>query len=74
MPSMQAAHMGLAGPHDMGTEFIQQMLSESEQGWLAHATDWDGSSRPARGPEARWRERCKNSDCLNKRSGRAALS
>ena len=29
MPSMQTAHMGWAGPHDVGTEFIKQVLSES---------------------------------------------
>ena len=28
--------MGLAGPHDMGTEFIRQVLSQSLKIWLAH--------------------------------------
>ena len=28
--------MGLAGRHDMGTEFVRQVLSESEKVWLAH--------------------------------------
>ena len=36
-PSMWAAHMGLAGPHDMGTYFIRQVLSEPLRVWLAHA-------------------------------------
>ena len=30
-PSMRAAHMGLAGPHDMGTEFIRQVLVELQK-------------------------------------------
>ena len=36
-PSLRAAHMGLAGPHNMGPEFIRHMLSESQKVWLAHA-------------------------------------
>ena len=35
-PSMCTAHMGLARPHDMGTKFIRQMLSESQKVWLAY--------------------------------------
>ena len=45
MPSLWAAHMGLAGPHDMGTEFIRQELLESQKVWLAHS-----SGRPHQGP------------------------
>ena len=30
------AHMGLAGPQDMGTEFIRQVLLELQKVWLAH--------------------------------------
>ena len=33
-PSLQAAHMGMAGRHHMGTEFIRQVLNESQRsGW-----------------------------------------
>ena len=31
-PSLHAAHMGLAGLHNMGTEFIWQMLNEGLAG------------------------------------------
>ena len=34
MLSLRGAHMGLAGPHDMGTEFVQQMLNKSQKNWL----------------------------------------
>ena len=36
---MRAVHMGLACPHDMETEFIGQVLSESQPVWLARARD-----------------------------------
>ena len=36
-PSLQAAHMGIAGPHDLGTEYIRQVLFASQHVWLAHA-------------------------------------
>ena len=38
-----AAQMGLAGPHDIGTE-TRQVLSESQRVWLAHARARDGAS------------------------------
>ena len=41
-PSMWATHMGLAGLHDMGTEFIRQVLSESRWVWIAHTKASDG--------------------------------
>ena len=41
-PSLRAAHMGLAAPQDMGTEFIQSVLSESKEVWLAHARACSG--------------------------------
>ena len=36
-PSQWAAHMGLAGPHDMGMEFVRQVIWESRKVWLSHA-------------------------------------
>ena len=39
---MQAAHMGLLGPHDIGTEFIRQPLSESRKICLAHTKIREG--------------------------------
>ena len=36
------AQMGLVGPHDMGTELIREVLSESQKIWLAHARARDG--------------------------------
>ena len=34
--SLPRARMGLAGPHDVGTEFIQKVLHKSLKVWLAH--------------------------------------
>ena len=34
--------MGLAGLHDSGTEFIRQLLLESQKVWLAHAKAREG--------------------------------
>ena len=48
--SMQAAHMGLAGPHDMGTEFIRRVLAESQKVWLAHDRAWDVLVKARAGP------------------------
>ena len=42
IPSLPAAHMGLAGPHDMGTDFVRQVSLESQKVWLAHARAWEG--------------------------------
>ena len=36
-PPLRGAHMGLARPHDMGTQVIRQVLNESQKVWLAHA-------------------------------------
>ena len=40
-PFMRVVRMGLAGPHDLGTEFSWQ-VSESQRVWLAHARARDG--------------------------------
>ena len=37
MPSMREAYLGLAGPHDIGSEFIRQVVTESHKTWLSHA-------------------------------------
>ena len=42
VPSVQTAHMGMAGPHDMATEFIWHVPSESQKVWRANATYRDG--------------------------------
>ena len=49
-PSVRAAHMGLAGPHDIGTEFIRQIQSESQKVWLEHAKAWEGLMKAHAGP------------------------
>ena len=39
-PSMWAAQCGLAGPHDLGTDFIQQVLLEPQRMWPGGAMVW----------------------------------
>ena len=36
-PALRMAHMGLTGPHDIGMEFLRQVVEESQRVWL-HAT------------------------------------
>ena len=48
-PSMRAAHMGVAKLHDMGMEFIRQVLSESQRMWLAHTKARDGPIKAGAG-------------------------
>ena len=40
--SLQAAHMGLTGPHNLGTECIRHVLSRSQKVWLAQAKAREG--------------------------------
>ena len=42
--------MGLVGPHDIGTEFILRVLSESQKVWLAHAKAQEGLIKTRAGP------------------------
>ena len=54
-PSMHTAHLGLAGPHDIGTEFIgtefiRQVVTESHKVWLSHAKAREGLIRARAGP------------------------
>ena len=49
-PSLQMAHMGPAGPHDMGMEFIRHVLLESQKVWLAHARARDSLVKARAGP------------------------
>ena len=58
-PSLRAVHMGLAGPHDMGTEFVRQVLSEL----LAMLGLESASSRPTQGQGAVWHGCCENFNC-----------
>ena len=46
-PTLRVAHMGLAGPHDMGTEFIVQELSKSQKVWPTHARAQEGRIKAA---------------------------
>ena len=50
--SLRAAQMGLMGPHDMGTEFIRQLLSESKKVWLAHTKALEDLIKARAGPGA----------------------
>ena len=34
--------LGLAGPHDIGTEFIRQVVKESQHMWISHAKAREG--------------------------------
>ena len=72
MPSLWVAHMGLAGLHDMGTEFIRQVLSESQKVWLAHARAHDGLIKARSGPRAQWRGGCENFNYASRRNGRVS--
>ena len=42
--------MGLVGLHDLGTEFIRQVLLESQRFLLAHARARDGLIKAGAGP------------------------
>ena len=41
-PSLRVAHMGLTGPHDIRTEFIRQVVKESQRVWLSRAKAREG--------------------------------
>ena len=41
-PCLHLAHMGLAGPHDIGTEFIRLVVKESQSMWLSHSRVREG--------------------------------
>ena len=49
-PPIWTAHMGLARPQDLGTEFIRQVLSESQRMWLAHTRALEGLIKARVGP------------------------
>ena len=55
-PSMRTAHLGLAGLHDVGTEFIRQVVMESHKVWLSHAKAREGliKARVGRGGTMAW--------------------
>ena len=42
--------MGLAGPHDIGTDFIRQLLTESQKVWLSHGKAQEGLIKARAGP------------------------
>ena len=54
--TVNAGAYGLAGPHNTGTEFIRQVLLESQKVWLAHARAPDGliKARPGPGGTMAW--------------------
>ena len=62
-PSLRGTHMGLAESHHMGTEFIQQVLTESQKVLLAHTKARTNLIKPERGPEAGWLRPCGNLGC-----------
>ena len=73
-PSLWVVHMGLAGPHDMGTEFVRQWFQSHRRfGWSAPGLE-KASLRPARGQGALWRGRCEQLHQQAERSPRAALN
>ena len=41
-PSLRTAHMGLTRPHDIGTEFIRQVVKESQHVGLSHTKGREG--------------------------------
>ena len=49
-PSLRKAHMGLTGPHDIGTLFIRQVVKESQRVWLSHAKAREGLIKARAGP------------------------
>ena len=49
-PSLCTAHLGLAGPHDIVTEFIRRVVTESQHVWLSHAKAREGIIKARAGP------------------------
>ena len=49
-PSLRVAHM--PGPHDIGTEFIRQLVKESQRMWISHAKAREGLINAQAGPGA----------------------
>ena len=49
IPSLQTAHPRLAGPHDIGTQFIRQSVMESQTVWPSHAKAREGLVRARAG-------------------------
>ena len=49
-PSMRPAHLGLARPQDVGTEFIRQVVTESHKVWLSHAKAREDLIKARAGP------------------------
>ena len=47
---LRTAHMGLAGPHDIGMEFIRQVVKESQRMWLLHTKATEGLINTRAGP------------------------
>ena len=50
-PSLRMAHMGLAGPHGIGTECIRHILLESQKVRLLQAKAHEGLIKARAGPE-----------------------
>ena len=49
-PSLCMAHRGLAGSHDIGMEFIHQVVKESQRVWISHAKAREGLIKARVGP------------------------
>ena len=68
-PCLRTAHMGLTGPHNVGTEVIKQEAKESQRVWLSHAKAREGLNKARVGPGAPWCGPCGNYNRTNKQSG-----
>ena len=60
----------LVEPQDIGTEFIRQVLLESQKVRLAHAKAREGLIKAREGLEGPWRGPYGSCSCTNKRSGK----
>ena len=65
--SLRAAHMGLAGPHNMGAKSDRCCRSHRRSGWPMPGLE-RAPSRPARGQGATWRGHCGTFNCTSRRS------
>ena len=68
---LRTAHLGLAGPHDIGTEFIKQVVTESYKVWLSHAKAREGLLKARAGPRGTMEWALQSCNCTNHRSGTA---
>ena len=73
-PSLRTAHLGLAGPQDIGTDFIRWVVTHLSPSTCGSRTPRQerASPRPEQDLGAPWRGPCGSCNCTNKRSSRGS--